>query len=562
MHGAMTVRKRKASRAEHDLPCRSDKENEMRQIECAMRMSLVAATCGLLLAGCGGGGGSGNSEGRLQTINFQYPGGNTLLNGPTVLQATATSGLPVTFTSGTPNTCTVSGDQLTLVAAGECLVLANQEGGTSANGVQWAAADGVSQLFNVLKHAQAAVLPVAAVFRGTSETVALSAVTDAGLAASYTSRSPAVCTVSGTVLTVTGLGMCDLTVTAPADANYAELATGASVPVDSLPPFVVRSLGAVQRVALATIDTDGQALSYTSTTPTVCTVSGSDLQLLTRGNCELSATGAGGSSASYSLTVDPRFYSTGFNSTLKLTAEYGELNLSAGSAVDGWWCGGRTPSNCNLTVLPSLVVGAYDIKPVQNEPTWGADSSISGAYYGFQIGAPRTRVLNSSGTFDHYELTPFEAVTETTLFVAYGVDPTLYATGARVFVKIQTGHAVPKPDGTGNCYVTVSQLPEMASAGVTGRLLQLSEFAVTENCGLPDMPKTEGWMFNWGVTAESKAAALAEIRAHGIRLLEFSPNTMNLTTSAPRADGTIPAKTDSDYTLTNDIAIFGPITVQ
>jgi hypothetical protein len=207
----------------------------MRQIECAMRMSMVATACGLLLAGCGGGGGSGNSEGRLQTINFQYPGGNTLLNGPTVLHATATSGLPVTFTSGTPNTCTVSGDQLTLVAAGECLVIANQGGGSAANGVQWAAADRVSQLFNVLRHAQAAVLPMAAVFRGTSETVALSAVTDAGLAASYTSNSPAVCTVSGTVLTVTGLGLCDLTVTAPADTNYAALATGVSIPVDSLP---------------------------------------------------------------------------------------------------------------------------------------------------------------------------------------------------------------------------------------------------------------------------------------------------------------------------------------
>jgi hypothetical protein len=565
MHGGMTVQKRKASRAEHDLPCRSDKENEMRQIECAMRMSLVATACGLLLAGCGGGGSSGNSEGRLQTINFQYPGGNTLLNGPTVLHATATSGLPVTFTSGTPNTCTVSGDQLTLVAAGECLVIANQGGGSAANGVQWAAADRVSQLFNVLRHAQAAVLPMAAVFRGTSETVALSAVTDAGLAASYTSNSPAVCTVSGTVLTVTGLGLCDLTVTAPADTNYAALATGVSIPVDSLPPFVVRSMGAVQRVALATVDTDGQALSYTSTTPTVCTVSGSDLQLLAKGSCQVSATSAGGSSAGYSISIDPRFFSTGFNLTLNLTAEYGELNLSAGSAVDGWWCGGSTPSNCNLTVLPFMAVGAYDIKPLKTNPNWGADSVIDGAYYSFQVGAPRTRVLNSSGAFDHYELTPFEAVTETTLFVTYGVDPTLYATGGRVFVKIQTGHAVPKvePDGsTSTCYVTVSQLPDMASADLTGRLLQLSEFAVTENCGLPDMPKTEGWMFNWGVTAESKAAALAEIRTHGIRLLEFSPNSMNLTTSAPRADGTIPAKTDADYTLTNDIAIFGPITVQ
>src|SRR6185295_12097439 len=100
--------------------------DSVRQIRCEVRLTLVAAACGLMLAACGGGGGGGGSEGRLQVISFKYPGGNTLLNGPTILSATSTSGLPVTFESGTPATCTVSGNEATLKAAGECLIIAHQ----------------------------------------------------------------------------------------------------------------------------------------------------------------------------------------------------------------------------------------------------------------------------------------------------------------------------------------------------------------------------------------------------------------------------------------------------
>lgn len=538
----------------------------MRQIRCAGRMSLVVAACGLLLVACGGSGG-GNSEGRLQAINFQYPGGGTLLDEPTTLHATATSGMAVTFKSGTPDTCTVSGDQLTLVAAGECLVIASQDGGKTEDGVQWAAADDTSQLFVVLKHAQMAVLPVAAVMKSTSETVTLSATTDAGQPATYVSNAPSVCTASGTTLSLKGLGLCELTVTAPTNESYGELNATAFIVVDSAPPFVVSTAGGVQTVALGTKDANGQALSYVSNTPSVCAVAGRELRLLAKGSCQFDMTIAGGGSESFTIGVDPRFYASGFNSTLSRTAENGEVSLAAGSALDGW-CGGKTPSWCNVSMATDLngfspwVTGAYDIKPlVPDDSNWGEDSSIAWSYYGFQIGAPRTPVLKPDGTLDRYDLLPFELKTETSMFVAYGLDPQLYALGAKVFVRIQTSHAVTKPDG-GECFVTVSQLSQPKSAAPAGYMLQLENFAVTENCGLADMPKTEGWMFDWGVTAESKAAALAELRAHSVRLLEFSPNSMNLTVSASKADGTVPAKTDPAYTLTNEITVFSPITVQ
>ena len=94
----------------------------------ARKLTLLAL--GAMLAACGGGGGEGgsNSGGRFQTIDFKYPGGGMLMDGPVTLSAVATSGLAVSFQSSTPDFCTVSGTQLTLVKAGECRVVASQRG--------------------------------------------------------------------------------------------------------------------------------------------------------------------------------------------------------------------------------------------------------------------------------------------------------------------------------------------------------------------------------------------------------------------------------------------------
>jgi hypothetical protein len=143
------------------------RQNVKKKLVPRVRQLTVVAACAYLAA-CGGGGGDGGggSEGRFQAISFKYPGGNTLLNGPTALSATATSGLPVSFRSGTPTTCTVADKQVTLLAAGDCLVIASQPGGVGSDGTVWAAADDTSQVFVVLKHAQRPLVPVGIVLRG------------------------------------------------------------------------------------------------------------------------------------------------------------------------------------------------------------------------------------------------------------------------------------------------------------------------------------------------------------------------------------------------------------
>jgi len=193
------------------------------------------AACAMLVA-CGGGGDSaGSSGGRMQNIVFQYPGGSMLLEGPVTLSATATSGLPVTFESTTPATCTVSGNELTLVKAGECRVVAHQSGGQAADGTQWAAADDVSQLFNVLKHTQQVTFaPPDYVLSSTTSSVPLSATSESGSPVSFSSNTPANCVIEGGNLKFLAKGTCAVTASAPGTADYEDGVTQRFIAVDPL----------------------------------------------------------------------------------------------------------------------------------------------------------------------------------------------------------------------------------------------------------------------------------------------------------------------------------------
>jgi len=79
----------------------------------------------------------------LQTITFgaiaSQTAGTTL-----ALQATASSGLPVTFASLTPGVCTISGSTASLINTGTCTITASQIGNSN-----YAAAKLVSQSFTV-----------------------------------------------------------------------------------------------------------------------------------------------------------------------------------------------------------------------------------------------------------------------------------------------------------------------------------------------------------------------------------------------------------------------------
>jgi hypothetical protein len=151
-----------------------------------------------------------------QTISFAPLPDKQLGDPPFSVSATASSGLPVSFASLTPAICTLSGNTVTLLTTGSCTIQATQPGNASFN-----PAPPVAQTFAVKssqKSDQTITFAKPADKKLGDLPFALSASASSGLAVSFTSNTPAVCTVSGTTVTLLATGTCSITATQDGNA--------------------------------------------------------------------------------------------------------------------------------------------------------------------------------------------------------------------------------------------------------------------------------------------------------------------------------------------------------
>jgi hypothetical protein len=198
-------------------------EYNMRRQKMKFQVTAIGLACAALLSACGGGGG-GDAGGAVQSISFPFPGGPTvaLPSNPApqvTLKATASSGGPVTYTSNTPEFCSVNASTLSLLKAGECAVTATQAG------FEGYAATSERVLFVIPKNPQQITLfrnPGAQAVDATP--VLLSASSTSGRPVTFSSKTPAVCSVSGNTMTKLADGLC--TVEAMQDGGeYYQVAT-------------------------------------------------------------------------------------------------------------------------------------------------------------------------------------------------------------------------------------------------------------------------------------------------------------------------------------------------
>ena len=129
--------------------------------------------------------------------------------------------------------------------------------------------------------------------------VNLTATASSGLAVSYVSTTPTYCTVSGsTAMPILALGTCTIEATQAGNSNYLP-ATPAyrSFWVDHAAQTItfpaVGTQTALTSVGLTATASSGLAVTYTSTTPTICSVSGATASSHISGGCILQATQAG-----------------------------------------------------------------------------------------------------------------------------------------------------------------------------------------------------------------------------------------------------------------------------
>jgi hypothetical protein len=230
-----------------------------------------------------------------QTITFAAPPATTLVTGSITLSPapTASSGLPVTIVSDTSAVCTVSGDTVTLVAVGNCGLKATQGGNADYYG-----ATAAYQHFKVTLAVQAITFANPGT-QSYGTPLTLIATASSGLAVSYTSTTTPVCTVSGNTASFVEPGSCTIKATQTGNADYAA-ATAVSqsftvyraTQTITLPAIPATSLSA-GTVTLTATASSGLPVSYSSSTTSVCTVSGTTVTLVAVGNCGLKATQSG-----------------------------------------------------------------------------------------------------------------------------------------------------------------------------------------------------------------------------------------------------------------------------
>ena len=202
------------------------------------------------------------------------------------LEATASSGMTVNYLSNTPSVCEVAGETATFSTVGVCSITASQPGGSG-----YTAAIPVTESFSV-QNSQTILLsnPETAVLGAGSLTIVANA--SSGLAVTLTAATPSMCSVSGSVLTPKAAGVCTVNASQPGNATYAAAATAtASVNVlapqsIAFPSLPIQGLGGLPFTVSATASS-GLAVSFSSQSPAVCSVSGNLVTLLSLKENEL-----------------------------------------------------------------------------------------------------------------------------------------------------------------------------------------------------------------------------------------------------------------------------------
>ena len=180
-----------------------------------------------------------------QEIIFPQPGDRTYGDPPSVIQASACSGLGITLTIADPNqaVATIAGNILTITGTGSLVITASQGGSANLD-----LAPEVSRTLVVHKSGQAITFPSLPQKLQGDLPFALNASSSSALPVSYQSSDPSVAEINGSTVTLTGAGTTVITAWQAGNDNY-----NAALP--SSQPLVVAEEGAPPLLSLSTLST-------------------------------------------------------------------------------------------------------------------------------------------------------------------------------------------------------------------------------------------------------------------------------------------------------------------
>jgi hypothetical protein len=237
----------------------------------------------------------------LQTMTFPaispQPAASTY-----TLPATASSRLPITYASTTPSICTINGEKANLLAPGYCGIYASQAGN-----IIYKPAPAVGRTFQVVKASQTITFPAISP-QPAASTYSLPATTNSGLPITYTSITPSICTISGEVANLLALGYCGIYASQPGNSIYKPAETvGRTFQVVKASQSITFAAIPAQQVnttyTLTATASSGLPITYTSSTPSICTITGGSANLIATGYCGIYASQPGNSVYSAATTV-------------------------------------------------------------------------------------------------------------------------------------------------------------------------------------------------------------------------------------------------------------------
>ncbi len=229
---------------------------------------------------------------QVVTFTSTAPGG-AIVNGNYSPTATAPGG-SITFSTTTPSICSGTGP-ITFNAQGLCIVRADQAGNANfaaAFATQSVTVGGTAQTVTI-----SSSIPVNPVFLGAPYNV--SATASSGLAVVVAGSGS--CTASGLVVSYTGAGSCTVTVTQPGDVTFSAapaqtqvFTVGAAAQVITISSNAPAAASVGGPTYTATGTAPGGAVTVSSSTFSVCTVSGNIVTFVAAGTCTISFAQAGG----------------------------------------------------------------------------------------------------------------------------------------------------------------------------------------------------------------------------------------------------------------------------
>ncbi len=252
-----------------------------------------------------------------QTITFTAPAPGTAGGTATLVATGGASGNPVVFTvdpTSGAGVCTVSGTTVQYLVAGTCVIDANQ-----AAGGNYAAAPVVTRSVAVSKTAQTITFGALAAKTMLQTPVTVAATASSKLAVTFTTSTPTVCTAGGTngvTITLLKAGTCSVVANQAGNTTYAAApAVTQSFTVTGAAQTITFGALAAKTmlqtpVTVAATASSKLAVTFTTSTPTVCTAGGTNgvtITLLKAGTCSVVANQAGNTTYAAAPAVTQSF---------------------------------------------------------------------------------------------------------------------------------------------------------------------------------------------------------------------------------------------------------------